>query len=517
MKSAILLLSILIVADAVLNDGPSRFQKMAKQNLNQKTKIDHNTDFSNFTNWIENVVMDCPTWKFPGLTVTVVSGQSTLYKGGFGVTDAVSKQPVDENTLFQIGSCSKAFTASLTSKMVDEGNLEFDVPIIYSSFPQLRLKERDVTERVTIRDLFSHRTGLPRHDFLWITGPNITRQEFLDNLQYLDFNYDFRYEFEYNNLMVATAGFIAGKVSGGDGTWESGLRKNILDPLGMKNTSLDTLSAIATGNYAFPHGFDADGNVQAYEKDINQIVKLLGPAGSISSSANEMSTWLQFHLNKGNFKGKQIVSAANLAQNYVPISAMEAPYLLFPPLFPADFTLSAYGMGWWTGTYRGYPMILHDGSVIGAVATTMFFPTANLGIFVATNIDQDNYNSLYEIAMNAFDTAMGYPIWLNENNTCNFPCTYIKCDEEEEEKKASEKFQWSEGFIPRDVSEYIGTYEHPSYGTVEITNQQGQLTLTLNSVSGTLSGFGQDVFNAKMVTQFSLEPVVLPVQFYSKR
>lgn len=516
LRAALLVLLLLVFTKAIFNDGPSKYLTLSS--LNEKRSVGNvynpplsNANFANFTAYINNVVMKCPSWKLPGLSVSVVTGQSTLYSRGFGVRDFVSNRSVDENTLFQVGSCTKAFTAALTSLLVDQGILDgFDTPIIYSSYPTLRLKERDVTERVTFRDLLAHRTGLPRHDMVWGSGQNSSVTSLLDNLQYLDFSFDFRSKFQYNNLMVATAGAIAGKLLGGQGDWETAVTKNLLKRLQMTKTRTDTASAIATGNYAFPHGLNAQGDIQAFQRDINKILSLSAPSGAICSSAKDMAKWLQFHLNGGRVNGNQVISEENLQENYVSSNTFPDIFSMPAPIFPAPATSTNYGMGWMTGSYRGYPMIWHDGEVVGSSAFSAFFPTANLGIFVATNTVPANINSLFEIAFAAFDTALGYPQWLDASNTCDFPCSFVQCGQNQQTKRSEKQPRDTNTFI---ASEYIGNYSHPSYGSIQITANSDTLFFSWGLFSGYLGNFGQDVFIAALDSPVFLEAPTLPIQF----
>ena len=151
-------------------------------------------------------------WKVPGLAIAVVQDGKIVYARGFGYRDLDKKLPVTPHTIFGIGSCSKAFTATTMGILVDEGKLEWDKPV-REYLPTFRLSDEVATDRVTPRDLMTHRTGLPRHDNVWIRS-ELTRQQMFDALHTLEFSRDIRQTYQYNNLMVMTAGYLVGTIAG---------------------------------------------------------------------------------------------------------------------------------------------------------------------------------------------------------------------------------------------------------------------------------------------------------------
>ena len=174
--------------------------------------------------------------KVPGLAVAVVKDGRLIYVQGFGFRDLERKLPVTPHTVFGIGSCSKAFTATTMGILVDEGKLDWDKPV-RAYLPDFVLSDPVASERLTPRDLISHRTGLPRHDMVWIRTP-FSRREMYERLRFLDFSRDIRQIYQYNNLMVMTAGYLVGAVAGS--TWEDFAKARILDPLGMTETDFST-------------------------------------------------------------------------------------------------------------------------------------------------------------------------------------------------------------------------------------------------------------------------------------
>ncbi len=144
-------------------------------------------------------------WKVPGVAVGIVRGEEILLCEGFGLRDQEDQQPVTPNTLFAIGSCTKAFTTFDLGLLVDEGKLDWDQPL-RDFLPAFQLHDPVASERLTPRDMVSHRVGLPRHDMMWYNSAQ-TRKQIFERLRYLEPNKDIRQTFQYNNLMFLAAGY----------------------------------------------------------------------------------------------------------------------------------------------------------------------------------------------------------------------------------------------------------------------------------------------------------------------
>ncbi|MGH9730139.1 MAG: serine hydrolase domain-containing protein, partial [Candidatus Acidiferrales bacterium] len=156
-------------------------------------------------------------WKVPGASVAIVRDGSVVYMKGFGVRDIHTKQPVTPDTLFDIGSCTKAFTSAAIAMLVDEGKMQWDGKVD-AYIPFFHLRDPLADENVTIRDLLTHRTGVPGTDLLWYVYPQATREELIRRLAYVEPNAGFRAKFQYQNLMYVAAGYAVGQVT--HSTWD---------------------------------------------------------------------------------------------------------------------------------------------------------------------------------------------------------------------------------------------------------------------------------------------------------
>lgn len=172
-------------------------------------------------------------WNGVGTAVAVIHKDEVVWQKGYGYRDLESKLEVTSNTLFAIGSSTKAFTAATAALLVDQGILDWDTPV-KSYMKDFRMFDPVATEHITIRDMLCHRSGLPRHELVWYNSPR-TREELVRTLQYLEPNQDFRNKWQYQNLMYMTAGYLVGQLN--ETSWEQMVQKSLFNPLGM-NSSL---------------------------------------------------------------------------------------------------------------------------------------------------------------------------------------------------------------------------------------------------------------------------------------
>ena len=271
---------------------------------------------NNFDQTIDQALKD---WDIPGAAVAIVKGDETLHMKGHGFRDIESRLPITEHTRFPIASMTKSFTAMGAAILVDEGLLNWDQPIRDLS-PGFRLADDYATAHATLRDLLSHRTGLPRHDITW-AGSGKTRQELFDGLRHLKPNADFRTLWNYNNLMYEVVGLLCAQVSGAE-SWETFIQERVIDPLGLTSTTAGAVSSGGTSfsDIALPY------KLKRCESEPHRIPVYdnpLGPAGSIHSTLTDLVTWIKVHTHAGISNGVQLVSPKNLEM-------MHTPHMLIP-------------------------------------------------------------------------------------------------------------------------------------------------------------------------------------------
>ena len=314
----------------------------------------------------------------PGLAIAIVKDDKVLLVKGYGVREVGGKEPVTENTLFAIASCSKAFTAGSVASLIDEGKMKWD-DRLSQHLTGFRLADPLADREVTLRDSMSHRHGLSRHDVLWIKSP-WSREEIIQRMAYIAPTTSFRSTFEYNNLMFLAAGQAAGKANGS--SWEDVVQKKIFNPLGMKAACFST-TVVEKREHARPHRRDEERKVESFPWD---NIDNVGPAGSINACVGELSQWLRVQLNEGKLGDRRILSTATIKEMHMPqmVVRLEGRW---PTTFPLDVTTQlSYGLGWFISDYRAHHCVSHGGTLEGFRAQTLLFPKDKLGIVVLSNL-----------------------------------------------------------------------------------------------------------------------------------
>jgi len=344
------------------------------------------------------------TFDVPGISVAIVKDGKVVVAKGYGVRKLGEPAPVDENTLFGIGSNTKAFTTALLATLVDEGKIAWDDPV-YSRLPGFEMYDPYVSHEMTIRDLLCHRSGmgLGEGDLLFWPHTTYTRDEIIHKLRYMKPASSFRSHYAYDNLMYIAAGQIIPTVTGK--SWEEYVSERILTPLGMTTTNLSNTAFKPGSDYAWPHSKLDTGKTHVVD-----FVALdnAAPAGSINSSAAEMAKWVQLQLNRGKFVDREgrIFSEQRSremwsAQTLLPIGNAQGPLAAMAPKF------AAYALGWSLRDYRGRKLVGHSGGVEGFVSRVMLVPEENLGVVVLTNAEEAG--AFESILFHVLDHYFGAP------------------------------------------------------------------------------------------------------------
>jgi len=416
--------------------------------------------------------------KVPGIAMAVVKDDKVIYAKGFGFKDVENKIPATPDTIFAIGSASKAFTVFALGKLADEGKVEWDKPV-RTYIPWFQLYDREVGERLTPRDLVTHRSGLPRHDLVWYNNLTASREDLVRRLAFLQPSADLRAKFQYNNLMFLTAGYLLETLTGKK--WEDAVRALVFEPLGMKRSNFSVLDSQKDSDFALPYVFED----KAFKKIPFRDITTVGPAGSINSSVNEMAQWVVVHLANGKFKGAQILNAQTVEDMHT--AQMATGVAGATP----EVLAAAYGLGWFADVYKGHRRVHHGGNIDGFSAMVSFFPNDGLGFVVLSNMNGTGLPEL--LVRTAADRILGLEPkdWIAEA---------AKRREEGEaaqkkavEKKATRKVPGTKPSHP--LGEYAGDYSHPGYGEVKVVLEGNRLVLTYNGISNPFEHWHYDTFN----------------------
>ncbi|WP_425639434.1 serine hydrolase [Algoriphagus yeomjeoni] len=421
-----------------------------------------------------------------GFSVAVVQGDQVIYSKGFGYRDLESKIEADENTLYAIGSSSKAFTVALLGIMEEEKGLKFtDSPKKY--LPELEFYNEELNNQVTILDMISHRTGLPRHDISWYLFPTADKDSLLARVKYQEPFTGVRKQWYYNNFMYLAQGLITEKLTGK--SWEDNIRERFFKPLNMKTSNVSISEMVSQPNISKGYSLeDFTTNKAMPYYDIAAI----SPAGSINSSVKEMSNWLRVWLNKGKLGETQVLPEAYVAKAINPLMLVGGG--IADKQFP-DQHLNSYGYAWFNSSYKGHYRLEHGGNIDGFSANVSFFPTDSLGIVVLTNQNGSALPGLVRDALS--DEILG----LEKTDWVSYYKEKIgKIKEQQEKAKAEKKSNTVPNTTPsHNLVEYTGKYNHPGYGTFTIEYKNDSLWAQFVRERVYLDHMHYDIFDALTV------------------
>ncbi len=302
----------------------------------------------------------------PGLSIVIVKDDKVVYMKGLGLKDVERNQAVTPDTLFAIGSSTKAFTAMAAAMTADDGKLSLtDSP--KKILPYFKLRDPEADARITIIDLLSHRSGLDRTDLSMVSG-QLTREELIRVAGLAKPTAKLGEKFLYQNVMFAAAGEIVAKAQGM--TWDDFITQRIFKPLGMKDSNTTVAETLKAKDYAL--GYTYNSETKETKNVPMREIGAAAPAGSINSSARDMAQWLRLMLADGVFGGKRLVSEKNFKELTEPHNKISDKV--------------SYGLGWFLRDWNGHKVVEHGGNIDGFNATVALMPDQKLGFAVLTNI-----------------------------------------------------------------------------------------------------------------------------------
>ncbi|RYD95944.1 MAG: serine hydrolase [Sphingobacteriales bacterium] len=392
-------------------------------------------------------------WRIPGAAVCIVKDNKVVFMKGFGIKELGLNNKVDENTLFMIGSNTKAFTATALAMLANAKKLSLDDKVT-KYIPEFKLDSKPATELATVRDLLCHRLGFQtfQGDFTFYNS-NLSREDIISRMALLKAPYSFRTRWGYTNSAFLTAGEIIPKVA--KQNWDIYLKEKIFAPLGMGNTLGLSVAMQKALNRSVPHTI-SDGRLIAipYANLDN-----MAPAGAISSTANDMSKWVLALLNEGKVGKKEIIPQAAINATRQPQDIVGTEVHL-----DGEVNYQLYGLGWFLQDYHNHRIVMHDGGISGYVSSVTLVPKDNLGIVILTNTDQ---NSLYDaLRWEIMDAYFKLPYR-------NYSDVYLKdfkkyASEEMAEDKKKRDSVLLNPRTAQSISYYTGKFTNPIYGSVNI-------------------------------------------------
>jgi len=316
---------------------------------------------------VEQLEQQRQTLHIPGMAIAVVKDDEVILTHGFGNASVEKETPVTPETIFAIGSSTKAFTSTLVGMLVDEGKMDWDDPVAeYLPYFQMNVDSDNESDEPTLRDVLSHRTGFTRMGLLIASG-QIPREEALLDATKAEPYVPFREKWYYSNVMYMSAGVAAGKADGTD--WDTLVTERIFEPLGMNSTTTSVTQAEKDSRLASGYLWDED--LQAYEYKPMRNVDNIGPSGSINSNVIDMAQWLRLQLNRGEYEGRRLISEENLSETWTTQINITGNI--------------SYGIGWMIREWEGQLVIEHGGNVDGFSAQVAMLPESDLGFVLLTN------------------------------------------------------------------------------------------------------------------------------------
>jgi CubicO group peptidase (beta-lactamase class C family) len=419
-----------------------------------------------------------PAYGVPGAAVAVVLNDQVVLARGYGVRRLGAPGAVDADTIFQLGSNTKPFTAAALGTVVDQGTLGWDDPVL-DHLPGFALFDPYPTRYATIRDLLAHRTGLPAFggDLLGYLGYD--RPEVLRRVRFIPPGHSFREVAAYSNIGYFVAGQVLAQAT--NATWEEAVTARLLTPLGLTRTAPSAAVDQAGGNVAANHAL-IDGTLQPIPWDPQTVI---GAAGTLTSTATDMARWMRLLLAGGSLVGHAVLTPATVQAILAPSMVAALSFSELPPI--TDQSGFSYGLGWATFHDQGYVVVEKGGALSGVRSVVELVPQLKLGVAVLSN---RNLVPLPE-AIRAFVLAQAFGLPRTEDQalirqrTADLLALLTPTPLPAHPAPPS---------LPLDA--YVGTYENDLYGRFAVVRAGSGLGIEAGPgrYPGTLVHFGRDTF-----------------------
>jgi CubicO group peptidase (beta-lactamase class C family) len=441
-------------------------------------------ELGDFELYIQKSMAD---WHVPGLAIAVVKDDKLVWARGFGQRSLDEAGKVDIDTLFSIGSNTKAFTAAALGTLVDAGKLSWDAPVT-GYLPRLQFYDPYVTRELTPRDLLSHRSGICGEDGVWYVT-DFSAEEITARLRFQKPAYGLRSQFCYSNSLYMAAGELVPAVTGVP--WGEYVRQSFFVPLHMDSSNTSITAFTRQSDLAVPHA-TVDGRISPIRW---HNVDNIAPAGAINSSVRDMSQWLRMLLAGGSFEGRQVLSPGVLREMETPqmlIGGSDGEAKFLSALNP-DSRFYAYGLGFFMQDYAGTKVLWHSGHIDGMSAGLGLVPSEHLGVVVLSNMDQ----SWLPMALvwRVVDGYLHRPPrdWSSDILAVVKPAADADKSEEAKMQKA-----YQPGPAPLPLADYTGTYSSDLYGSITVSLEGGALVLHASqSFTGDLRHWDHDTFQVQ--------------------
>jgi len=408
----------------------------------------NDSEYSDFTdNYFEYAQSAMEKWNVPGMAIGIVEKSGRITLKGFGVKDLETGERVDEHTIFQIGSTSKAFTSFLMAKLTEEDKINWD-DHVNEYLPDFMMSEEWVTQNLMISDIMAQHSGQYPYAGDYASMLGFSRDEIMEKMRFIDLKANFRKDFTYVNNMFLVAAEIIEIITGL--SYEENLKYRIFDELNMTETTADKSVFVDGVNssslYSGLYYMDENGEHSSLlklnpDKNFFNWPYVYAPAGGINSNVTDMTKWLYMHLNGGEYEGNQVIDREFLEYVYRPQT-----------MIVYDFDRSAgYAQGWLNETNNGEILIWHNGSTSGCKTFVGFMPEKEIGIVILSNLGGTELPDLlgrdfFKCYLEGVESTVAFD-------------SYI----------APEMTDITQKYVPDTFTKYTGEFVNEFYGKVEIT------------------------------------------------
>jgi len=414
----------------------------------------------NWTAFDQYTARAAKDWRVPALGISIVKDGQVVLAKGYGVLEQGKPQAANEHTRFAIGSTTKAMTSAGLAMLVDEGKLRWDDRVT-RFIPELQLSDPWATRELTVRDLLTHRTGLPGTDLFWATSWRYSQPEIIRRLRFIQPTASFRSEWQYQNVIYALSGTIIERISGMP--WDAFIRQRIFAPLGMTESEPLVASIKGKANVAVPHALVGDSVRVVPMRSTDDVAS----AGSVYSSVTDMAKWMQFVLDSGRVGNRRLIAQNTFREMITPQIA--APMDQYPALSVAKPDFFSYGFGWFIQNYRGEQVWMHTGSINGMCAIIGLMPNRKFGVYILENLDHAEIR--HGLMYAAFDQILG--------GSSRDWSAALKPIFETPARVAGAGAARPKTAPSLPLERYVGTYADSAYGEVRVTFANGALSAAL--------------------------------------
>ncbi|WP_428568489.1 MAG: serine hydrolase [Solidesulfovibrio sp. DCME] len=460
----------------------------------------------------------------PGLAMAVVQDGQLVYAKGFGaVSNGPAAAPVDADTLFHIGSCSKAFVATQMGMLVDEARLAWtDPPARY--LPAFGMYDPWVNANFQAGDLLNHRTGLREQSLSSMILLGFPTAATVGAIRHEKPLTSFRTAYAYQNDMYMAASALVAAINGR--SWAEDLAARLFTPLGMRRSVTTQAAMNAKGNAALGHTIAPDGSLDVLPADWgnNFIFDLGQGAGSIRSSANDMARWLRFNLGLGAIDGQRLIGKDTLRALLAPKTVISPWTESLDGKYAGPFL---YASGWGYLGYTPRPFYYHGGGDVGFTSSVglVFGNDDGLGsggIVVLTNVGSDYFKTEATTAKSQVSLRIAvkfYDLFVNRTVPAeDFESNIRRLGEVTAPAPAASVVPppRAQPAATRAPERYVGAYVHPAYGLFAVEMADGGLSVVMGPrrMRASLVPTGEaDAFVALLPGYPENFPMFLPVRF----